>query len=194
MVVHGKSELTPPPRAWLLLSGGIDSTACLAFYLKEKFHVECFHISYSQPASRHERAAAERVARHFDVPLKILRWSGSAEFMPGEIVGRNAFLFLGALIEMEGNAGILAIGIHSGTPYFDCSQAFLSSMQSVFDGYCDGRVRLAAPFIEWSKQQVFAFCESEGVPIDLTYSCEKGTDQPCGEYLSCRDRGPLRAL
>ena len=114
MVVHGKSERTPPPRAWLLLSGGIDSTVCLAFYLKEKFHVECFHISYSQPASRHERAAAERVAHHFDVPLKILRWSGSAEFMAGEIVGRNAFLFLGALIEMEGNAGILAIGIHSG--------------------------------------------------------------------------------
>ena len=194
VVVYGKAEFAPPSRVWLLLSGGIDSTACLAFYLKEKFHVECFHISYGQPASGHERAAAERVARHFNVPLKILRWSSSTEFMAGEIVGRNAFFLVGALIEIGRNAGILATGIHAGTRYFDCSQAFLFLLQTMFDGYCDGRVRLAAPFIEWSKQQVFAFCESEGVPIDLTYSCEKGTDQPCGECLSCRDREALDVL
>ena len=194
MVAHGKSDLAPPPRAWLLLSGGIDSAACLAFYLKEEFQVECFHISFGQPASRHERAAAERLARHFGVPLTILRWFGSADFMAGEIVGRNAFFLLGALIEIGGNSGILATGIHAGTSYFDCSKAFLSSLQTVFDGYCDGRVQLAAPFIEWSKQQVFAYCKSEGVPINLTYSCEKGTDQPCGECLSCQDRRALDAL
>ena len=194
MVSHSNSELVPSPRAWLLLSGGIDSTACLAFYLKKKFHVECFHISFGQPAAKHERAAAERVARHFDVPLTILRWSGSVDFMAGEIVGRNAFLLLGALIEIGENSGILATGIHAGTHYFDCSQAFISSLQIVFDGYCDGRVQLAAPFIEWSKQQVFAFCKSERVPIDLTYSCEKGMGQPCGQCLSCRDRRALDAL
>lgn len=194
MVIHEKSKHVSSPRTWLLLSGGIDSTACLAFYLKEKFHVECFHISFGQPASKQERAAAQRVALHFDVPLTILHWSGSADFRAGEIIGRNAFFFLGALIEIGGNAGILATGIHAGTPYFDCSQAFLSTLQTVFDGYCDGRVRIAAPFIEWSKRQVLAFCESEGVPIELTYSCEKGTDQPCGKCLSCRDRRVLDAL
>ena len=194
MAAYGKSELSPVPKVWLLLSGGIDSAACLAFYLKAGFRVECFHISFGQPASEHEQAAAERVARHFDVPLTVLHWSGSGGFMAGEIIGRNAFLFLGALIETGKNKGILATGIHSGTPYFDCSQTFLSSLQTVFDGYCDGRVQLAAPFLEWSKQQVFEFCESEGVPIDLTYSCESGTDQPCGRCLSCLDRSVLSAL
>ena len=191
---HEKSILVPPKRVWLLLSGGIDSAACLAFYLKAGFRVECFHISFSQPTFRYERTAAEQVACHFDVPLTILRWSGSVRFKAGEIVGRNAFFLLGALMEIGRNVGILAIGIHADTPYFDCSQAFLSSLQTIFDGYCDGRVRLAAPFIEWSKQQVFEFCESEGVPINLTYSCERGTDQPCGECLSCRDRKALHAM
>ena len=193
MVANRKSEFTHQPRAWLLLSGGIDSAACLAFYLKQGFFVECFHIGFGQPAFVQERVAAERVARHFDVPLRILRWSGSVNFKKGEIVGRNAFLLMGALIEIDGNSGILATGIHAGTSYFDCSQGFLSAMQAVVDGYCDGRVKLAAPFIEWSKQQVFAFCESEVVPIDLTYSCEKGTKQPCRECLSCRDRRALYA-
>lgn len=48
--MHQKLELTVAPRAWLLLSGGIDSAACLAFYLKQGFRVECFHINFGQAA------------------------------------------------------------------------------------------------------------------------------------------------
>lgn len=194
MVENGKSRIIRQQRAWLLLSGGIDSTACLAFYLKQGLYVQCLHISFGQPALMCERDAAASVARHFDVPLRILHWSGSMNFREGEIVGRNAFLLMGALTEIDRSSGILATGFHAGTSYFDCSQGFLSAMQAVVDGYCDGRIKLAAPFIEWSKQQVFAFCNSEGVPIDLTYSCEKGTEQPCGKCLSCRDRRALDAL
>lgn len=141
-----------------------------------------------------ESIAVAQVARHFDVPLKILHWSGSVKLREGEIVGRNAFLFMGALMEVKSGSGIIAAGIHAGTFYYDCSPEFLSAMQTVVDGYCDGRVNLAAPFIEWSKQQVFAFFKSEGVPVDLTYSCEKGTAQPCKECLSCWDRRNLDAL
>ena len=194
MVLHEKPKYVSSPRVWLLLSGGIDSAACLAFYLKQDFQVECFHISFGQPAFKQEQDAAERVAHHFNVPLTILRWSGETDFTVGEIVGRNAFFFFGVLTEIGKNTGILATGIHSGTPYFDCSQVFLSSLQTLFDGYCDGRIRLAAPFIEWSKQQVFAFCESEKVPVSLTYSCEKGTLETCGECLSCKDRRILNAM
>lgn len=193
-VYGGNKERRPSPRVWLLLSGGIDSAACLVFYLKREFRVECFHISFGQAASRSELNAAKRIAHHFDISLTILRWSGATDFTTGEIVGRNAFFLLGALVEIGDNSGILATGIHAGTPYFDCSQGFLSILQPVIDGYCDGRVRLAAPFVEWSKREVYAFCKAEGVPIDLTYSCETGMEQPCGECLSCRDRGALDAL
>lgn len=141
-----------------------------------------------------ESVAVARVASHFDVPLKILQWSGSVKLREGELVGRNAFLFMGALMEVKSGSGIIAAGIHAGTLYYDCSQGFLSAMQAVVDGYCDGRVKLAAPFIKWSKQQVFAFCKTEEVPTELTYSCERGTEQPCGECLSCRDRGTMDAL
>ena len=189
-----KSEKPRQQRVWLLLSGGIDSTACLAFYLKQGFHVECLHFSFGQPAQMRESLAVARVARHYDVSLKILCWSGSANLNEGEIVGRNAFLFMGALMEVGSGSGIIASGIHAGTFYYDCSQGFLSAMQAVVDGYCDGRVKLAAPFIKWSKQQIFAFCKTEKVPIEMTYSCERGTEQPCRECLSCRDRGIKDAL
>ena len=188
MICDPQPPSAPDCRAWVLLSGGIDSAACLAFCLKRGFRVNCLHISFGQPALREERTAAVRLARHFGVSLTLLRWLGASEFAAGEIAGRNAFLLFAALTEINSDAGILAIGIHAGTPYYDCSQVFMSSMQSVFDGYCDGRVRLSAPFAEWSKADVFAFCRSEEVPVGLTYSCERGTLPPCGDCMSCRDR------
>ena len=182
------------PRAWVLLSGGLDSAACLSFYKNAGFRVRCLHVSFGQPASALERTAAEQIAGHFNVPLDVVYWSGARNFGPGEIVGRNAFLYLGLLIETNGESGVLAMGVHDGTPYFDCSTSFMSLMQELVDGYCHGRVQLAAPFISWSKHQVFEYCKSHTVPIDLTYSCEAGTDPPCGMCLSCRDREVLYAL
>lgn len=69
---------------------------------------------------------------------------------------------------------MIAIGIHEGPQYLDCSERFLKSIQAVVDGYADGRIRVAAPFLKWSKQIIWEFCKEVGVPVDSTYSCEKG--------------------
>ena len=134
-------------KVWVLLSGGVDSAACAAFYLSQDFSVEGIYVDHGQPAAVHEKQAARAVARHFEIPLACPSWSGSRELQHGEIAGRNAFLYFAALMEIGDQTGLLASGIHAGTPYFDCSPSFLSSIQTLFDGYCDGRIRLAAPFI-----------------------------------------------
>lgn len=193
------SKTTPAQRAesthvWLLLSGGIDSAACLSFYLAQGFTVECLHISFGQPSLARERTAATLLACHYGVPLRLLRWSSQmASFTTGEIVGRNAFLLFASLMEIGDRSGVLAIGIHAGTDYYDCSTSFLHLMQTTINGYCAGRIRIAAPFIDWSKQHIYSFCDSTEVPIHLAYSCEKGTCAPCGLCLSCRDRKQIGA-
>lgn len=181
-------------RVWVLLSGGIDSAACTAFYLNQGFRVRCVHVNFGQAAADPERIAAERVARHFGLPLEVLQWTGSGTFGAGETPGRNAFLHFGALLEVGARSGLLASGVHAGTPYFDCSREFISRLQCLFDGYCDGRMVVAAPFLDWTKDQVLLFCRAEGVPVALTYSCENGSVPPCGSCLSCRDRREFDAL
>lgn len=175
-------------RAWLLLSGGIDSTACLALLLGRGFSVECLHATYGQLAAEQEAAAAKRVAHHYAVPLRLLHWSGLADLANGEITGRNALLLVGALMEIGRGTGVVVVGVHAGTPYFDCSPQFLSLAQSLFDGYRGGEIRICAPFMSWSKPEILAFCEERGVPLDITYSCEVGRSSPCGACLSCRAR------
>jgi 7-cyano-7-deazaguanine synthase len=90
--------------------------------------------------------------------------------------------------------GIIALGVHAGTPYIDCSQEFIKAIQSTFDDYSDGRIRIGAPFVEWKKQDIWLYCQEKQVPVKLTYSCEKGCKPPCGRCLSCRDRKALYAL
>jgi 7-cyano-7-deazaguanine synthase len=87
--------------------------------------------------------------------------------------------------------GMVAIGIHSGTEYRDCSDYFLRQVQSSFDVYTEGRIFISAPFLHWTKKEICEYCRTMKVPFELTYSCEAGHDQPCGQCLSCIDRGFL---
>lgn len=177
----------------VLVSGGIDSTACIDFYKRQQFAVSGLHVTYGQPAARHESSAAEAVARHYGISLAVIRLMGACPKSDAEILGRNTLLIFAALMELNACSGMIAIGIHSGTPYYDCSSSFLSTIQTIVDGQCGGRVRVVAPFLEWTKKDIWGYCHERGVPIELTYSCERGLDQPCGVCFSCRDLEVLRA-
>ncbi len=112
-------------------------------------------------------------------------------FTQGEIKGRNAFLVLGTLLAYPKFRGIFALGIHSGLPYYDCSEQFVKKINEILTGYTDGQVSLDTPFIHWDKKMIFEYCKDNDVPIHLTYSCENGSDEPCGMCRSCLDRRAL---
>jgi 7-cyano-7-deazaguanine synthase len=80
--------------------------------------------------------------------------------------------------------GVIGIGIHAGTEYPDCSPAFVDAMQRLLDVYSGGEVQLDAPFLSWSKPEIWEYARRLGVPLDATYSCEFGP-RPCGQCLSC---------
>ena len=171
----------------VLLSGGVDSTACLHFCLDNGHQAEPFFVDYGQAAARQEKEAASVIAERFHLPIRMLRVLGAAEKGQGLIHGRNAFLVMCALMETPYTPGIIALGIHKGTHYWDCSPGIVEVMQSVLDAYTNGQVQLSAPFLEWTKREIWAYCNAYKVPVGLTYSCELGAKQPCGKCLSCRD-------
>src|SRR5260370_32203116 len=113
--------------------------------------------------------------------------------MQGEIAGRNAFLVLTAMLFNPKHSGAIVLGIHRGTHYYDCQDGFIGDMSRILDGYSDGRVKLAAPFLSWTKDMIWSYCLEHNVPLDLTWSCEVGPTEACGACLSCRDLEALRA-
>jgi 7-cyano-7-deazaguanine synthase len=153
------------------------------------YYIQNFHISYGQAAERKEVEAVKTVSAFYDVPLEIVTIKPQSEaFMDGEIIGRNAFLIFSSLMMKRDFQGVIALGIHSGTPYYDCTEQFVNRINGLLEDYSTGTIILDAPFLKWDKKMILLYCRENNVPIYLTYSCERGGEQPCGICLSCRDR------
>jgi len=183
----GKNDI----QVTILFSGGLDSTACIYYYISQGLNVRAIFIDYGQKACRKEYYSAVKIASHFNIKLSLNTFKSENEFKSSEIKGRNAFLVLAALISDPLIKGIIALGIHSGTPYYDCTDLFVNDINRILQGYYDGKVILEAPFLHWNKRMIYNYSLDNNLPICLTYSCENGTDVPCGKCLSCLDRRAL---
>ena len=176
-------------KALILLSGGVDSMACVYFHLQMGFDVECLFCDYGQPAVISEKQAATIIANKFNIPLHFIKANDLLQFPEsGEICGRNALLVLMAFCKIGVGTYKIVLGIHAGTGYSDCSPQFVDATNRVLDCYTNGTVTLEAPFLNWIKPEIAAYCTDNQLPYDLTYSCETGNIPPCKQCSSCLDR------
>jgi len=171
----------------VLHSGGIDSTACIHHYLDKGFDTKVLFIDYGQVAMEKEKTASINIANHYNIKHQVIKVDFNKSFSKGKIIGRNAFLIMTALMNIDFNVGLLSMGIHSGTDYRDCSTGFVKSIQDIFDIYTDGTIVFSTPFIEYTKSEIYKYCKDNKIPLELTYSCELGKEQPCGDCISCKD-------
>lgn len=178
----------------VFFSGGIDSSALLHYYSHEGFTVVPVFIDYGQKARHNEEESARSIAEYYGYELVTLRTAQEIEFPSGEIIGRNAFLVFALIMYRRLRSGTVAIAIHSGTPYYDCTSEFFSHIKATLSGYSGGSLVLEAPFLKWTKPMILEYARNNEVPIDMTYSCENGARPPCGLCLSCRDRRELGVL
>jgi 7-cyano-7-deazaguanine synthase len=153
----------------VLLSGGIDSTTCIHYYGSRGFQVTALFVDYGQPQAVQENGAASAVCDHYKIPLRKFTISGS-KVSAQYVRARNALLLTLALMHFDHCAGIIALGIHSGTPYVDCSPNFTFVMREVFNLYEEGRVRIDTPFIDWTKRDIWIYAKANDVPLHLTCS------------------------
>ena len=172
----------------VLLSGGIDSMACVGFYLEQGYTVEGLFFGYGQPAVKAESIAANKIATYYGIQLHTIQIPQLRSNNSGEIYGRNAIFAMCALGVSGYGMYKIAIGIHAGTNYADCSVSFVDRINRLYDLYANGTVILEAPFVEWTKDQIISYCVDLALPLELTYSCEFGSEKPCGECKSCLDR------
>jgi 7-cyano-7-deazaguanine synthase len=175
----------------VLASGGLDSTVCLAYYLREGYNVRTLWIDYGQAAAQAEEGAVEQVTGYYNVPLQKIRITGISwprlDHELFEFRGRNLTLVSLAFNTASLEPGLIALGIHQGTSFADCTATFAEQLNRQLHFLSDGSLRLDCPFLEWSKLDIARYAIVYAVPINLTYSCEKGSLPPCKECVKCRD-------
>ena len=205
------------PTAIALLSGGLDSATAAALARENGDRVIGLSFDYGQRHRRELDAAAQiaeqlQLSEHHQIAVDLAAWGGSAltdlnQTVPSEgvesgvipstyVPGRNTvFIAIGLSLAEARGAERLVLGVnavdYSGYP--DCRPDYLQAFQTLADlGSKAGReghgTRLWAPLVTWSKTTIVQEALRLGVPIETTWSCYSGGEQPCGVCDSCRIR------
>ena len=205
-------------RAVVLLSGGLDSTTCLAIARSEGFTPYALSVAYGQ---RHaaELEAAARVATAFGARehriahVDLGQFGGSALTDPALAVptdgldggipityvpARNTIMLSIAMAWAEVlGARHIYVGVnavdYSGYP--DCRPAFIEAFETMANlatkaGVEGHRLTIHAPLIDLSKAQIIQRGTELGVDYGLTVSCYQADDdgRACGLCDACRLR------
>lgn len=201
--------------AVILLSGGLDSTTCLAIARAQGFDCHALSVAYGQ---RHaaELSASVRIAHAFgavehrianvslgefggsaltDASIAVPR-AGETSGIPSTYVpARNTIMLSMALgwAEVLGADNIF-IGVnavdYSGYP--DCRPEFIRAFEKMANlatkrGVEGGHLRVHTPLMHLSKAEIIRYGLELGIDYSLTVSCYKADDKgrACGECDAC---------
>lgn len=202
-------------RAVILLSGGLDSAVALWLAKSEGYELFTLSFEYGQRHNKELNAAealakAAGATEHRVVSINIGQWGGSSltdmnmEVEDGNVnrtdipvtyvPARNmVFLSIAASYAEAIGACDIFIGVSQAdySGYVDCRQTFIDAMQNainqgtVMAAEHKRHITIHAPFISMTKSEEIKLGLSLGVPFDLTWSCYRGGENPCGKCDSC---------
>jgi 7-cyano-7-deazaguanine synthase len=211
------SPAADPPRAVVLLSGGLDSATALAWARHEGFECYALTVGYGQ---RHqaELAAAARIApalgareqRQMRVDLAGIGGSALTDWtiaLPEEasagipisyVPARNTLLLalaLGWAEVLEARDLVIGVNAVDYSGYPDCRPQFIHAFEALATlatkaGAEGARFTVHAPLIDASKADIIRLGSRLGVDYASTVSCYQADPQgrACGRCDSCRLR------
>jgi len=204
-------------KAVVLLSGGLDSTTCLAQAIADGCEPTAISFRYGQRHTK-ELTSAANVCKYYNVPHVIIDLNLSSfrsaltrsdidvpmdregeldQQIPVTYVpARNiVFLSIAAGLCESIDADRIYIGVnavdYSGYP--DCTPEFISAFQHTLEvGTKAGReghpIKIVTPIGMDSKADIVRRGKRLNAPLHLTWSCYNGGEKACGHCDSCRLR------
>jgi 7-cyano-7-deazaguanine synthase len=198
----------------VLLSGGLDSSTVLGIALSQGHSPLALSFSYGQRHSRELESAAS-IAKHYgvkqvtvsvdlgkvggssltdgDVPVEHRKIEDITDRIPSSYVPARNSVFLSIAFGLAESSGSSTVFIgansldYSGYP--DCRQEYFNAMEESLNlgTHRNGgaKIRIMAPLIKLTKDEIIRKGLSIGVPYKLTWSCYEGGSKACGKCDSC---------
>lgn len=197
--------------ALLVLSGGMDSVTML-YEFKDQI-AAAVNFDYGSNHNQRERRWARFHCHKLGIELIEIRLDFMTQYFESSLLQgadaipegdydsenmkstvvpfRNGIMLSIAtgLAESRGLDSVM-IANHSGdhSIYPDCRPGFIQAMGQAIEQGTYLPVHLLAPYTTISKTQIALRGLKMGIDYDQTYSCYKGTEPPCGQCGTCRER------
>jgi 7-cyano-7-deazaguanine synthase len=184
-----------------LASGGVDSSVMMLLLKKEGHDLLPLFIDYGQLAKKKEWEACQRICQYLDLKPCRMDISGFGMTIPSGITFGNLdiekdaflptrnllFLTLGASYGYIKSAYTIAIGLLSGPIFPDQTFEFVQIAQKSISMALGTDIRILAPLISLNKVDTLGLAHKYRLPLDLTYYCHSGDEEPCGRCISCKE-------
>lgn len=189
----------------ILLSGGLDSLACLAV-TREKYNCElAITFDYGQKALDKEIEASKKICEFYNVEHKIIKLDFLKEITQTALVSdkevpqdydmkavwvpnRNG-LFLniaGSFADSYGyNYIIIGANKEEGKTFPDNTLEFAKRVEAEFEFSTLIQPKILIPLIDMDKEEIVKTVIDLKAPLELVHSCYLGGDKNCGKCESC---------
>ncbi len=203
-------------KAIAIVSGGLDSVTLAYLLHAEGYELHLLSFDYGQRHKK-ELAFAELCAKRLRAAFDVVDLSSITRFLKGSaltdaipvpdghyaaptmaitvVPNRNAMMLSVAYaVAVAEQARVVAIGVHAGDHFIypDCRPAFITAFDAMqriaVEGFGEPQLRLEAPFMYISKDQIVRLGTSLQVPYIDTWSCYKGGEIHCGTCGTCIER------
>jgi 7-cyano-7-deazaguanine synthase len=144
----------------------------------------------AQAARRLSSAAG--ALRHHEIQLPFLQLHDSA--LQGYLPKRNLIFYATAAALAEVERADLLVGGHLATDsldFPDASPAYFQQVEMLINVVPNPEVpsvRIVLPLIGMTKPAALALGRSLGCPLELSWSCFKDGEVPCGHCTACQER------
>lgn len=186
----------------VLVSGGIESAALLAYYRHWSHGQELLplFIEYGQRNAQQQEAAQQRMCRHLGLDFAALNASmlshqlnlgKQSEHRPHAPLPHRNLLLLSLAASFAADSGASNVAICLNKDDLGSSSAaslpFLRRVEALYADL-EPPLQLLMPLLGLKKEQVVKMGSQVEAPWHLTYSCAEGGEQPCGTCGPCSKR------
>jgi 7-cyano-7-deazaguanine synthase len=204
------------PDCVAIVSGGLDSVTLLHHLVRtEGRQPVVMSFLYGQKHAREIACAQTQAARLGCAPPVVADltglqavFSGSAlvdaavavpdmasvtgDPQPVTYVPNRNMIFLALAVALAESLGVDAVYYgaqrHDLYGYWDTTPDFLDRLNQVYALNRRTPVRIAAPFVDYSKADILRLGLALGVDYGQTWSCYQGADKACGRCPTCAER------
>lgn len=201
------------PKAVILLSGGMDSTVCVAEAINDQFEPCTLHVNYGQRTEMKELESFNAVSDYFNVKhrlvtdIKHLVAIGGSSLTDKKIEVSKADLTnqeIPTSYVPFRNANILSIAVswaeviganaiyigaveEDSSGYPDCRKSFFEQYEKMVElgTKPSTQIKIKTPIIHLKKSEIVKRGLELNVPFKLTWSCYQSQTEACGVCDSC---------
>ena len=205
-------------KAVILLSGGLDSTVCMACAKEAGYELYPISFDYHQRHNIELESAKKvaefyQVAKHIVIETNMNAIGGSAltdtsidvpdgdiksDEIPVTYVPARNLIFLSYALSYAEAIGAerILIGVnaldYSGYP--DCRPAFIEQFQQMANyatkvaAVDKKEILIETPLLNLSKKEIVELGTKLGAPLHVSHSCYRGGEKACGVCDSCQLR------